>query len=213
LDEWGGLPLTLVLTVLSLGLSLPMGMLLALGRRSTHRWLSWPCTTYIELVRGVPLVTLLFMGAFMLPALFPASFQPGLFVRVSIALTLFSAAYVAEIVRSGLQTVPKEQEEAAQILGLPRWRIYQLVVLPQALRAVLPALTGHTIGLLKDTSLVMVVSMHELTGAMGLALAGDADWRPFYLEGYLFVAMLYACMCLGLGWAGRRLEAQWQRAV
>ncbi len=212
-DEWGGLPLTLVLACLSLGLSLPLAILLALGRRSTWRPISLVCTAAIELVRGVPFVTLLFMGAFMLPALFPAQFQPSLFVRVSLALTLFSSAYLAEIIRAGLQTVPKEQIEAAQVLGLKTWRIHQLVVLPQALRAVLPALVSHAIGLLKDTSLAMVVSLHELTGSLGLTLGGDPDWRPFYLEGYLFVAAIYAVMCLGLGWVGRRLESRWQGAV
>lgn len=213
IDAWGGLPLTIVLAVLSLALSLPPGILLAMGRRSASATLSTFCTTYIEVVRGVPLVTLLFMGAFMLPALFPAQWQPSLFARVCLALTMFSAAYLAEIVRSGLQTVPREQVEAAQVLGLGPWRIQQLVVLPQALRAALPALVGHTIGLLKDTSLVMVVSVHELTGSLGLTLGGDPDWRPFYLEGYLFVAALYAAMCLSLGWVGRRLEARWQGAV
>lgn len=213
IDEWGGLPLTLVLACLSLGLSLPLAILLALGRRSSWRAVSLVCTAFIELVRGVPFVTLLFMGAFMLPALFPAQFQPGLFARVSLALTLFSAVYLAEIIRAGLQTVPREQIEAAQVLGLKTWRIHQRVVLPQALRAVLPAMVSHTIGLLKDTSLAMVVSLHELTGGLGLTLGGDPDWRPFYLEGYLFVAAIYALMCLWLGWLGRRLESRWQGAV
>jgi general L-amino acid transport system permease protein len=213
LSQWGGLPLTLVLTLLSLGLSLPLGIALALGRRSRATWLSLPCTGVIELVRGLPLVTLLFMAAFMLPALFPVDAQPSLFVRVSATLALFSAAYLAELVRAGLQTVPKEQVEAAQVLGLTGWRIQQKVVLPQALRAVLPALVSHTIGLLKDTSLVMVVSLHELTGSLALALGGDADWRPFYFEGYLFIAAIYALMCLGLARLGRRIEARWQSAV
>jgi len=212
-SQWGGLPLTLVLAVASLVLSLPLGILLALGRRSPHAGLSLPCTVFIETVRGVPLVTLLFMAAFMLPALFPADAQPSLFGRVLATLSLFSAAYLAELVRAGLQTVPAEQVEAAQVLGLTGWRIQQKVVLPQALRAVLPALVSHTIGLLKDTSLVMVVSLHELTGSLGLALGGDADWRPFYFEGYLFIAAIYALMCLGLARLGRRIEAGWQQAV
>lgn len=212
-SQWGGLPLTLVLAVASLALSFPLGIGLALGRRSHRPWLSLPCTAFIETVRGVPLVTLLFMAAFMLPALFPADAQPSLFVRVLATLSLFSAAYLAELVRAGLQTVPAEQVEAAEVLGLTGWRIQQKVVLPQALRAVLPALVSHTIGLLKDTSLVMVVSLHELTGSLGLALGGDADWRPFYFEGYLFIAAIYALMCLGLARLGRRLEADWQQAV
>lgn len=213
LGQWGGLPLTILLTVLTLALSLPLGTLLALGRRSARPCLSWPCTAFIELVRGVPLVTLLFLAAFMLPAVFPAGWQPGLFARVSAVLTLFSSAYLAELVRAGIQTVPHDQVEAAQVLGLRGWRIQQLVVLPQALRAVLPALVSHCIGLLKDTSLVMVVSLHELTGALGLALGGDADWRPFYLEAYLFVAAVYALMCLSLARVGQRLEQRWQATI
>jgi general L-amino acid transport system permease protein len=207
--QWGGLPLTLLLAFCSLLLSLPLGVLLALGRRSQRRWVHIPCVSIIELVRGVPLVTLLFTGAFMLPAVFPSDWQPSLLVRASFALTLFSSAYLAEVVRSGLQTVPQEQIEAAQVLGLSSWAIQWQVVLPQAMRTVLPGLTGHTIGLLKDTSLVMVVSLHELTGSLSLSLGGDADWRPYYLEGYLFIAALYALMCLGLGWTGRQLEARW----
>jgi general L-amino acid transport system permease protein len=210
-SQWGGLPLTLALTVLSLALSLPLAIALAFGRRTQARWLSWPCTVFIEAVRGVPMVTLLFMAAFMLPTVFPATWQPSLFARVGGTLVIFSAAYLAEIVRAGLQTVPVEQTEAAQVLGLTVWRIQQKVVLPQALRAVLPALVSHTIGLVKDTSLVMVVSVHELTGSLGLSLGGDADWRPFYLEAYLFVAAIYGAMCWLLALVGRRLEAQWPR--
>ncbi|RZI86725.1 MAG: amino acid ABC transporter permease [Rubrivivax sp.] len=208
-DQWGGLPLTLILASLSMALSLPLGIALALGRRARWRWVRLACAGFIELTRGVPLVMVLFMAAFMLPALIPAEFDVGLLWRVLVALTLFSAAYLAEIIRGGLQTVGSEQFDAAKVLGLSAWQTQRLVVLPQALRAVLPALVSHAIGLLKDTSLVMVVSLHELTGSLSLSLGGDPQWRPYYFEGYLFIAAVYALMCLSLSRAGRRLEQRW----
>lgn len=208
-DQWGGLPLTLIITGLTMALSLPLGIALALGRRSHRPWLRLPCTAFIEVTRGVPLVMVLFMAAFMLPALLPDSFQVGLLWRVMGAVTLFSAAYLAEIIRGGLQTVGSDQFDAAKVMGLSNWQTQRLVVLPQALRAVLPALVSHAIGLLKDTSLVMVVSLHELTGALSLSLGGDPQWRSYYLEGYLFVAAIYAAMCLSLSRAGRRVEQRW----
>jgi general L-amino acid transport system permease protein len=210
LDAWGGLPLTLLLALCSWLASLPIGLGLALARRSRRAWLSWPATLFIELVRGVPLVTLLFMAAFMLPLLLPQAHPMPLLWRATLALTLFSAAYLAEIVRGGLQTIPTEQSEAAAILGLSWWQTQMRVVLPQALRAVLPALVGHGIGLLKDSSLVLVIGLHELTGGLSLALGGDPIWRPFYFEAYLFVGLLYALMCLGLAHIGRVLELRWQ---
>lgn len=208
-DQWGGLPLTLIITGLTLALSLPLGIALALGRRSHKPWLRLPCTAFIEVTRGVPLVMVLFMAAFMLPALLPDRFQISLLWRVMGAVTLFSAAYLAEIIRGGLQTVGSDQFDVAKVMGLSGWQTQRLVVLPQALRAVLPALVSHAIGLLKDTSLVMVVSLHELTGALSLSLGGDPQWRPYYLEGYLFVAAIYVAMCLSLSRAGRRVEQRW----
>ena len=208
-DQWSGLPLTLILAGLSMLVSLPLGVALALGRRARWRWLRLLCAGFIELTRGVPLVMVLFMAAFMLPSLIPVGYEVSLLWRVVVALSLFSAAYLAEIVRGGLQTVGSEQLDAAKVMGLSAWQTQRLVVLPQALRAVLPALVSHTIGLLKDTSLVMVVSLHELTGSLSLSLGGDPQWRPYYFEGYLFIAAIYAVMCLSLSRAGRRLEQRW----
>lgn len=210
-DAWGGLPLTLWLFGLSLLVSVPLAIALALARRARAAWLSWPATVVIEGIRGVPLVTLLFMAAFMLPMLLPPERPMPLVWRASLALILFSAAYLAEVVRAGLQTVPGEQQEAAAILGLKWWAIQRRVVLPQALRAVLPALVGHAIGLLKDSSLVLVVGLHELTGGLSLSLGGDPVWRPFYLEAYLAVGLIYAVMCLSLSRVGRHLEAVWAK--
>lgn len=210
--QWGGLPLTLLLFVSSWCLSWPLGIALALARRSRRAWLSAPATVFIEAVRGVPLVGLLFTAAFLLPLVWPIGEAPALGWRAGLALTLFSSAYLAEIVRGGLQTVPGEQTEAAATLGLSWWGTQRRVVLPQALRAVLPALTGHAIGLLKDTSLVMVIGLHELTGGLSLSLGGDPDWRPFYFEAYLFVGAVYALLCLVLSRMGLHLEQRWQRA-
>ena len=211
-DQWGGLPLTLLLFFGSWCLSWPLGVTLALARRSRHAWLSWPATALIETVRGVPLVGLLFAAAFLLPLWWPSGEAPSLGWRAGLALTLFSSAYLAEIVRGGLQAVPPEQTEAAATLGLNWWGTQTRIVLPQALRTVLPALTGHAIGLLKDTSLVMVIGLHELTGGLSLSLGGDPQWRPFYFEAYLFVGAVYALLCLMLSRLGLHLEQRWQRA-
>lgn len=207
-----GLPLTLVLFGGSLLASWPLGLALALARHSGPVWLKAPAIAFIELIRGVPLVTLLFVAAFILPLVLPEAWQVGLGWRAGVALTLFSAVYLAEVLRGGLQTVPAEQSEAAAILGLSWPGIQRRIVLPQAVRAVLPALTGHAIGLLKDSSLVMVIGLHELTGGLSLSLGGDPVWRPYYFEAYLFVGLVYALMCWGLSFLGRWLERHWLAA-
>jgi general L-amino acid transport system permease protein len=205
---WGGLPLTISLALVSLALSFPLAILLALARRSGWPVLRSLSATYIEAVRGVPLISVLFMASFLLPLLWPASWQPTLLARVLAGLTLFVAAYFAEIIRGGLQAVPREQIEIALALGLDRWQVQRYVVLPQALRMVIPALMNSVIGTLKDTSLVTVVGLFELTGALSLALGGDPVWRPFYLEGYLFLALLYWTMCFGLSRYSAWIERQ-----
>jgi general L-amino acid transport system permease protein len=210
--QWGGLPLTLVLALGSYALSWPLALALALARRSSHRLLSGAATLVIELVRGVPLVILLFSAAFLLPLLTPSPDSWSLLARALCALTVFSAAYLAEVIRAGLQTVPSEQLEAASVLGLGHWGTQVRVVLPQALRAVLPALTGHAIGVLKESSLVMVIGLHELTGGLSLSLGGDAEWRPFYFEAYLFVGAIYGGLCWALSLLSRRLERRWVQA-
>lgn len=203
---WGGLPLTISLAVLGLALAFPLALALALGRRS-----EWPvvrvlCATFIELVRGVPLISVLFMASFLLPLIVPDLWKPDVFLRVLAAMVIFIAAYVAEVLRAGLQAVPARQVEAARAMGFGRWGVQRYVVLPQALRIAIPALTNIAVGALKDTSLVTIVGMFELTGALGWALGGDVNWRPFYLEGYAFIAALYWLMCTGLSRYGRWLE-------
>jgi general L-amino acid transport system permease protein len=205
---WGGLPLTVSLAAVSLALAFPLAVLLALARRSRWPALRSLAVTYIEIVRGVPLISVLFMASFLLPLLWPAHWQPSVLTRVLAGLTLFVAAYFAEIIRGGLQAVPRGQLDAALALGLSRWQVQRHIVLPQALRMVVPALMNSVIGTLKDTSLVTVVGLFELTGALGLALGGDPLWRPFYLEGYLFIALLYWLMCFGLSRYGAWIERQ-----
>ncbi len=210
-SQWGGLPLTIALAVVGLALAFPLALVLALARRST-----WPAARalaagYVELVRGVPLITVLFMASYLVPLLWPTGHRPDVLLRVLAGLALFVAAYLAEIIRGGLQAVPHGQVEAATALGFGRWAVQRDIVLPQALRMVVPALTNSVVGTLKDTSLVTVVGLFELTGALGLALGGDPVWRPFYLEGYLFIALIYWCLCFGLSrysrWLERRLRA------
>ncbi|RYX90575.1 MAG: amino acid ABC transporter permease [Comamonadaceae bacterium] len=208
---WGGLPLTLILSIAGLALAFPPAVLLALGRRS-----SWPvirtlCATYVELIRGVPLISVLFMASFLLPLLVPVGLQPDVLFRVLAGISLFAAAYLAEIIRGGLQAVPKGQVDAAVALGLKRWQVQREIVLPQALRMVVPSLMNSVIGTLKDSSLVTVVGLYELTGALSLALGGDPVWRPFYLEGYFFIAAVYWVMCFGLSRYGRWIERRLSR--
>ncbi len=210
--NWGGLPLTLLLSVLAIGLALPLAVVLGLARHGGSTVPRVLAASYVELVRGVPLVTVLFMASFLVPLLLPPGWQLDLLARVALALVLFSAAYLAEVVRGGLQTVPAGQLEAARAMGLTPWQVQRWIVLPQALRAALPAMMNSFIGMLKDTSLVTVVGLYELTGSLSLALGGDARWRSFYLEGYLFIAAVYWVLCYGLSRWSRRLEGREQRA-
>ncbi|WP_431276593.1 amino acid ABC transporter permease [Variovorax ureilyticus] len=210
-NRWGGLPLTIGLAVVGLALASPLSLALALGRRSQWPVVRTLCATYVELVRGVPLISVLFMASFLLPLLWPAGWQPDVLLRVLAGLSVFVAAYLAEIIRGGLQAVPRGQTEVAMALGFGRWPVQRDIVLPQALRLVVPALTNNVVGTLKDTSLVTVVGLFELTGALGLALGGDPTRRPFYLEGYLFIALVYWVLCFGLSrysaWLERRLAS------
>ena len=171
-DRWGGLPLTVILTLIGMTASAPLGILLALGRRSTMPLPRLLAIGYIELVRGVPLITVLFVATFIFPLLLPAGFRLDPFWRIVIGIVLFQAAYMAETVRGGLQTIPRGQFDAAASLGLSYWRTQRHVVLPQALVAVIPAFVNSLLSTFMDTSLVTVVSMYDLTGSLRLAL-GD----------------------------------------
>lgn len=209
---WGGLPLTLLLSLGAIAGALPCGVLLALGRRSTLPAVRALCSVHIELVRGLPLIPVLFMAAFLFPLFLPRDLGADVLMRVLLALILFAAAHLAEVVRGGLQAVPQVQYDTARALGLNAWQVQRYVILPQALRAALPALTNSFIGILKDVSLVTVVSLYELTGSLSLALAGDAEWRPYFLEGYLFIGAIYWVGCFALSRYSQRLEARLARS-
>lgn len=209
---WGGLPLTLLLSLGAIAGALPCGVLLALGRRSTLPAMRALCSVYIELVRGLPLIPVLFMAAFLFPLFLPPGLGADVLLRVLLALILFAAAHLAEVVRGGLQAVPQGQYDTARALGLNAWQVQRHVILPQALRAALPALTNSFIAIFKDVSLVTVVSLYELTGSLSLALAGDADWRAYFLEGYLFIAAIYWIGCFALSRYSQRLEARLARS-
>ncbi len=197
-DRWGGLPLTILLASLSIVLAFPIAMVVALGRRSNLPAIRTLCTIYVELIRGVPLISVLFMASFMFPLFMPQGFSIDVLIRVLVGITLFAAAYLAEVIRGGLQAIPKGQIEAAATLGLSYWQTQVKIVLPQALAMVVPSIMNNFIGLFKDTSLVTIVSLYELTGALTLALNSDANWRPFKIEGYLFIAMIYFIFCFSM---------------
>ena len=197
-DRWGGLPLTLLLASLSMVMAFPIAMLVALGRRSTLPAIRTVSTLYVELIRGVPLISVLFMASFMFPLFMPQGLTIDVLIRVLVGITLFAAAYMAEVIRGGLQAIPKGQIEAAATLGLSYWQTQRKIVLPQALAMVVPSIMNNFIGLFKDTSLVTIVSLYELTGALSLALNSDANWRPFKIEGYLFIALIYFAFCFSM---------------
>jgi general L-amino acid transport system permease protein len=208
-DMWGGLPLTVMLATLSLFLAFPLSVVVALGRRSHLPIIRSICVTYIELIRGVPLISILFMASFMFPLFMPQGVTIDVLVRVVVAITLFAAAYMAEIVRGGLQAIPKGQVEAAATLGLTYWQTQRKIVLPQALAITVPSMMNNFISVFKDTSLVTIVSLYELTGALALALNSDVNWRPFKIEAYLFITFVYFVMCFSMSryslWVERQL--------
>jgi len=208
-ERWGGLPLTVILTLIAIGASAPIGVLLALARRSRLPLLRSLATAYIELVRGVPLLTVLFIATFVFPLVLPPGWRIDPFWRVAIGLVLFQAAYMAETVRGGLQSVSRSQQEAATSLGLRYWQTQRAVILPQALVAVIPAFVNNLLSTFMDTSLVTVVSMYDLTGSLRLAL-GDPRWRDFFIEGYLFIAAIYFAGSFAMSryslWLERRLR-------
>lgn len=205
---WGGLPLSLLLAQTTLLGAWPLAILLALARRSPLPLFARTAALYIETVRALPLVSILLLAAFLLPLLFPRGVGVDMLWRVMAALVLFAAAYLAEILRGGLQVVPASQIEAAKALGFTYWPMQRYIVLPIAVRACLPALVGSAISLFKETSLVTVVSVFELTGALNQALLGDIAWRESYVEAYLFVAVIYGCGCAALSAFGQRLANQ-----
>ena len=204
---WGGLPLTLILTVIGLAVAFPVSILLALGRRSHMPVIRMMSVGYIELIRGVPLISLLFMASFMLPLFLPTGASIDEVLRAQVAIIMFSAAYLAEAIRGGLQAIPNGQYEAAHALGLTYWQTQRKIILPQAIKIAIPSIVNIFIGLFKDTSLVAIVSLTDLLLSMRQAIA-DPLWRRFFMEGYIFIAMIYFCVCFFMSKYSQYLEAQ-----
>lgn len=205
--RWGGLPVTLILAIFSLAASLPLGILLALGRRSSLPALRFVCTAYIELMRGVPLVSVLFMASVMLPLFLPEGFTIDRLLRALVAFACFAAAYVAEVVRGGLNSIPKGQYEAATAMALGPARAYRFVILPQALKISIPALVNTFIEFFKDTSLVLVVGMLDLFNA-GRSVLSDPAWLPYATEIYIFLGVVYFVFCFGMSKVSQGLEGR-----
>ena len=203
--QWGGLPLTLLLSVFSLALAYPLGVILALGRQSRLPILKWVSVLYIELIRGVPLISLLFMGSIIFPLFLPEGVTINNILRALVAMILFTAAYIAEVVRGGLQGMNKGQYEAADSLGLNYFLTMRLVILPQALKIVIPPTVSILISAFKDTSLVVIISLYDLLKSSQTVLS-NPEWMGFSREIYLFVALLYFLGCFSMSNFSRKLE-------
>ncbi|MGB3917244.1 amino acid ABC transporter permease [Thiothrix litoralis] len=210
-DQWGGLPLTILLASLSVVGAFPLAVLLALGRMSDLPVIRSLCTVYVELIRGVPLISVLFMASFLFPLFMPVGTSIDVLLRVLVAMILFAGAYLAEVIRGGLQAIPRGQYEAAASLGLTYWQMQGKIILPQALATVVPGIMNNFISTFKDTSLVTIVSLYELTGSLDLAVNSDPDWLPYKLEGYLFIAAIYFVFCFSLSRYSQWVERQVSR--
>lgn len=206
---WGGLLITLILAVSSIVVSMPFGILLALGRRSSMPVVSMLCTVFIEVVRGVPLVLVLFMAANMFPLFMSPGINPDKLLKALVGISLFASAYMAEVIRGGLQAIPKGQYEAGQALGLSYWKMMGLVVMPQVLKIVIPSVVNNFIGLFKDTSLVTVVGIFDL---LGIVQAGfnDPKWASAQTgnTGYFVLAVVYWVFCFGMSRYSMFIERQ-----
>lgn len=206
-SKFGGLMLTLVIAVVGIVGSLPLGIVLALGRRSPMPVVQKICIVFIELWRGVPLITVLFMSSVMLPLFLPEGMNFDKLMRALIGVTLFSAAYMAEVVRGGLQAIPKGQVEAAEALGLGYWQAMGLIILPQALKKVIPGIVNSFISLFKDTTLVLIIGMFDLLGMVQTA-STDPEWLGYSMEGYVFAGLLFWVFCFTISRYSQKLERQ-----
>ena len=204
-ERWGGLILTLLLTTFGLACAFPLAVLLALARRSSMPVLQGMAVGFIELVRGVPLISLLFMASVMLPLFLPPGVSLDKLLRAQIAMILFATAYLAEVVRGGLQAIPRSQYEMADALGLGYWQKTLHVVLPQALRISVPPLVNTFIGFLKDTSLVVIIGLFDLLSTIKVSL-NDPAWTGFGIEAYIFAAAVYFAFCFAMSLYSRGLE-------
>lgn len=212
-DSWGGLPITLILATFGLAFAFPLAVVVALGRRSTDMpAVRMLCVVYVELIRGVPLVTLLFMASVMFPLFMPEGYNPDKLLRAQVAIILFAAAYIAEVIRGGLQALPKGQYEAADALGLSYWKKTGFIILPQALRLVIPPLVNTFIGFFKDTSLVLIIGIFDLLLSGKVAIT-DPTWQAYSTEMYLLLAAIYFVFCFVMARYSRSLEIELSRGV
>ena len=202
---WGGLSLTFIVSAFALILCFPVGMFLALGRRSNLPAIKYSSIGFIELWRGVPLITVLFMSAVMFPMFLPDGTYVDKLIRVLIAITLFEAAYMAEVIRGGLQALPKGQYEAAKSLGMGYWRMHFLIILPQALKLVIPGIANTFLALVKDTPLIFVVGLLELAGMVNLAKT-NPEWLGMAMEGYVFAGLVFWVVCYAMSRYSQNLE-------
>ncbi len=202
---WGGLSLTFIISAFAILFCFPIGVFLALGRRSSLPAIRYISIGFIELWRGVPLITVLFMSAVMFPMFLPDGTFIDKLIRVLIAITLFEAAYMAEVVRGGLQALPKGQYEAAKSLGMGYWRMNALIILPQALKLVIPGIANTLLALVKDTSLIFVVGLMELAGMIGLAKT-NPKWLGMAMEGYVFAGLVFWIICYAMSRYSQNLE-------
>ena len=202
---WGGLSLTFIVSAFALILCFPIGMFLALGRRSNLPAIRYSSIGFIELWRGVPLITVLFMAAVMFPMFLPDGTYVDKLIRVLIAITFFEAAYMAEVIRGGLQALPKGQYEAAKSLGMGYWRMHFLIILPQALKLVIPGIANTFLALVKDTPLIFVVGLLELVGMIGLGKT-NPKWLGMAMEGYVFAGLVFWIICFAMSRYSQNLE-------
>lgn len=209
-SQWGGLPLTIILSFIGIAISYPLGILLALGRRSTMPLIKSFCVIYIELIRGVPMISLLFMSSVMFPLFLPEGVSVDKLLRAQVAIIMFISAYMAEVVRGGLAAIPKGQYEAANALGLNYFQTMKGVILPQALKIVIPPSVNTAIGMLKDTSLVIIIALFDLLSTTKASMK-DPEWLGYSVEGYFFAALIYFILCFSMGKYARRLEVEFHR--
>ncbi|MFP5412741.1 MAG: amino acid ABC transporter permease, partial [Gammaproteobacteria bacterium] len=210
-EQWGGLPVTLILAIFGVAFAFPLGVLLALGRRSSLPLVRAFCVVYIEVIRGVPLITVLFMASVMFALFMPEGMRIEQLLRAQIAIILFVAAYLAEAVRGGLQAVPRGQYEAAEALGLPYWKSMGLIVLPQALRISIPPIVNSFIALFKDTSLVVIIGIYDFAYAVKKSVETDFSWKKYFIEAFLFSIVVYWIYCFAMSKYSQKLERDFAR--
>lgn len=204
-DKWGGLLLTVIVASVGIVASFPIGILFALGRQSNMPIIRTISVMYIEFIRGVPLITILFMSSVILPLFFPENMDFDKLLRALIGITLFQAAYIAEVVRGGLQAIPKGQYEAADSMALSYWQTMGLIILPQALKISIPNIVGSFISLFKDTTLVLIIGLFDIL-AMVTLTNSDTNWLGFETEGYVFVTLIYWVICFSMSKYAKAVE-------